>query len=200
MRDLASGEVWTATAQPVRDGGKYIARHGFGYSRFSHVAHGIGLELLQYVPVDDPVKISRMTLRNLSGEHRQLSVTAYVDWVLGLSRGASGPYIVTEFDAGKRRDAGAQPLESRVSRPGRVCRAWSGTTTSWTADRSEFIGHRGTPGRPAALAGPRRAVGIAFRRGRRGDGSLRGPPVPCLARAGRIHRGGRAARAMRRRR
>lgn len=153
VRDLASGEVWTATAQPVRDGGKYIACHGFGYSRFSHVAHGIGLELLQYVPVDDPVKISRMTLRNLSGEHRQLSVTAYVDWVLGLSRGASGPYIVTEFDA----ESGAMLARNpwNLAFPGRVAFACLvGTTTSWTADRSEFIGYRGTLGRPAALVAP----------------------------------------------
>lgn len=153
VRDLASGEVWTATAQPVRDGGKYIARHGFGYSRFSHVAHGIGLELLQYVPAEDPVKISRLTLRNLSAEHRQLSVTAYVEWVLGLSRGASGPYIVTEFDA----ESGAMLARNpwNLAFPGRVAFACLvGTTTSWTADRSEFIGYRGTLGRPAALVAP----------------------------------------------
>lgn len=153
VSDLASGEVWTATAQPVRDDGKYIARHGFGYSRFSHVAHAIGLELLQYVPVEDSVKISRMTLRNLSGEHRQLAVTAYVEWVLGLSRGASGPYIVTEFDA----ESGAMLARNpwNLAFPGRVAFACLvGTTTSWTADRSEFIGYRGSLGRPAALVAP----------------------------------------------
>ncbi len=53
--------VWTAAARraPCR---QVHARHGFGYQPLSHVAHAIGLELLQYVPVEDSVKISRMTL------------------------------------------------------------------------------------------------------------------------------------------
>src|SRR6185369_10120538 len=60
LRDEASGEVWTPTAQPINDGGSYIARHGHGYSRFEHSTNGIALELLQYVPIADPIKISRL--------------------------------------------------------------------------------------------------------------------------------------------
>ena len=67
VRDETSGEVWTPTAQPVRDGGGYVARHGFGYSRFEHEANGIGLDLLQFVPCADPIKISRLTVCNLTG-------------------------------------------------------------------------------------------------------------------------------------
>ena len=43
--------------------------------------------LLEYVPLADPLKISRLRLRNLSGRARRLSVTVYVEWVLGASRG-----------------------------------------------------------------------------------------------------------------
>ena len=50
--------------------GRYVARHGYGYSRFEHDAHGIALDLLQYVPLADPIKISRLTLRNRSGVER----------------------------------------------------------------------------------------------------------------------------------
>src|SRR3546814_17272890 len=89
-----TGDLWSATAQPIRDGGTYIARHGYGYSRFEHQANGIALELLQYVPLADPIKISRLTLRNLSGGPRRLSVTAFAEWVLGTSRGLSGPFLV----------------------------------------------------------------------------------------------------------
>ena len=53
---------------------------------------------MQFVPLDDPIKISRLMLRNDSGRARRLSVTAYVEWVLGSSRGATRPYIVTEVD------------------------------------------------------------------------------------------------------
>ncbi len=83
VRDEVTGEVWGPTAQPVRDDGIYIARHGRGYSRFEHEANGIALDLLQYVPLADPLKISRLTLRNLSGVPRRLSVTAWTEWVLG---------------------------------------------------------------------------------------------------------------------
>ena len=34
--------------------------------RFEHTAHGIALELLQFVPLDDPIKISRLKMRNRS--------------------------------------------------------------------------------------------------------------------------------------
>src|SRR6185295_1239417 len=100
VRDLDTGEVWTPTALPIRhEQTRYIVRHGRGYSRFEVEANGVVLELLQYVPLNDPIKISQLTLRNVSGRSRRLSVTAYVEWVLGLARGASAPTIVTERDA-----------------------------------------------------------------------------------------------------
>ena len=36
--------------------------------------------------------------RNRAGRPRRLSVTAYVEWVLGASRGATAPFVVTEID------------------------------------------------------------------------------------------------------
>ena len=49
----------------------------------SMTAHGIALELLQFVPLDDPIKISRLKLRNTVRPAAASSVTAYVEWVLG---------------------------------------------------------------------------------------------------------------------
>ena len=68
LRDEDSGELWGPTALPIRDpAAPYVARHGQGYSRFEHSAHGVALDLLQYVPLEDPIKISRLTLRNTPG-------------------------------------------------------------------------------------------------------------------------------------
>ena len=51
LRDEETGDLWTPTALPIREeDSPYTARHGHGYSRFEHVAHGIRAELLQFVP------------------------------------------------------------------------------------------------------------------------------------------------------
>ncbi|CAN5323918.1 glucoamylase family protein [soil metagenome] len=152
VRDEESFDLWSATAQPVRDGGTYIARHGYGYSRFEHQAQGIALELLQYVPLADPIKISRLTLRNDSGRDRRLTVTTYAEWVLGTSRDASAPFIATELDGPSGALLACNPWS--IAFPGRVAFAdLGGRQTAWTADRTEFLGRHGDPGAPAALAG-----------------------------------------------
>ncbi len=152
VRDEESGDLWTPTAQPIRDGGTYIARHGRGYSRFEHTAHGIELHLVQYVPLADPIKISRLTLRNLSGLARRLSVTGYLEWVLGTSRGASAPTIVTEIDGETGAMLARNPWSLAFGE--RIAFAdLGGRQTAWTADRTEFIGRNRTIADPAALSG-----------------------------------------------
>jgi cyclic beta-1,2-glucan synthetase len=152
VRDDATGEVWTPTALPIRDeAGTYVARHGQGYSRFQHGSRGIQLDLVQFVPTDDPVKISRLTIQNSSGRPRRLSVTAYVEWVLGTARSAAAPYIVTEIDP----QTGAMfARNSWIGEfGGRVAFAdLAGKQTSYTGDRTEFLGRNGAPESPAALA------------------------------------------------
>ncbi len=151
VRDEETGDLGGPTALPIRDDtSPYVIRHGQGYTRFEHVAHGIALDLLQLVPLDDAIKISRLTLTNVSGGARRLSVTAYVEWVLGASRSAAAPFVVTEIDAATgamfarnawRRDFGARVAFADLG----------GAHTAWTADRMEFLGRHGTPDQPAAL-------------------------------------------------
>jgi cyclic beta-1,2-glucan synthetase len=151
IRDENTGEVWSPTALPIRDEeATYIACHGQGYSRFHHGSHGILVELLQFVPTSDPIKISRLTLRNDSGRTRALSVTAYAEWVLGSSRSATAPYLVTEIDS----KTGAVFVSSLWGGEfgGRIAFAdLGGRQGSVTGDRKEFLGRNGTLERPAAL-------------------------------------------------
>ena len=151
IRDEDTGEVWCPTPLPIRDEhGEYVVRHGHGYSRCAHEAHGIALELLQFVPADDPVKISRLTLTNRSPHARHVSVTAYLEWVLGTSRSASAPFVATGMDP----ETGAMFARNSWSRDfgSRVAFADLGAAqTAWTGDRTEFLGRNGAAGSPAAL-------------------------------------------------
>ncbi len=151
LRDEDTGELWGPTALPIRDDAPYIARHGQGYSRFEHAAHDIELDLLQYVPLDDPIKISRLTIRNTAPRARRLSVTAYVEWVLGQSRSASAPFIVTEIEPETGALLARNPWNAIFG--SRVAFAdLAGRQTHWTGDRREFLGRNGTLNNPAALA------------------------------------------------
>jgi cyclic beta-1,2-glucan synthetase len=153
LRDDETGELWGPTALPIRDAAAtYTARHGRGYSRFEHVGHEVASDLLQYVPVDSPIKISRLVLTNQSSRRRRLSVTAYVEWVLGPSRSATLSFVSTEIDAVTGAIFAHNPWNMGFG--SRVAFAdMRGVQSDWTGDRREFVGRNGALADPAALAG-----------------------------------------------
>ena len=55
VRDEDSGVIFGPTLQPIRDvHGRYVARHGQGYSTFERTTRGISLRLTTYVAREDP--------------------------------------------------------------------------------------------------------------------------------------------------
>ena len=158
VRDDDSGLLFGPTALPVRNAnGEYLARHGRGYSRFEHTRAGIALDLLQFVPAGESVKVSRLRIRNLSGRTRHLTLTAYAEWVLGTSRSSTAPFIATEIDPVTRGMLARNlwgGVDTRVA-----FTDLGGQQTAWTGNRMEFIGRNGTLERPAALAAGARLSG-----------------------------------------
>ena len=111
---------------------------------------GIQQTLTQFVPLDDSMKFSMLSIENRSGRARRLSVTAYAELALGNSREAAAHRIITELDT----DTGAilvrNPWNTEFS--GRVAfMDLGGRQTAWTTDRTEFLGRNGAPDAPAAL-------------------------------------------------
>ncbi|HEV3029407.1 MAG TPA: hypothetical protein VG457_17645 [Planctomycetota bacterium] len=153
LRDDEDGRIWTATPGPLRHrdrSGRWVIRHGAGQSSFEHHAHGIAHELKIFVHPDDPVKFSVLTLENLSGVPRRLSLFFYNQWQLGPPRERHALQTVTEFDA----ETGAVFARNAYTTdfPGRIgFSALTDRPTSATGDRLEFVGRHGTPALPAAL-------------------------------------------------
>ena len=153
IRDDDDGALSSPTAAPIRDpAGTYVARHGWGYSRFEYAVSGLEFGLVEFVPIADPVKISRLTIRNTSGRTRRLSVAAYVDWALGPSRAASAPFTTTRIDA-----ATGAMFATNAWVPAFAGRTaffdLGGRQSSVSGDRREFIGRNGDLADPAAMAG-----------------------------------------------
>jgi len=151
LRDEDTGVLWSATALPLRvPGTKYVAVHGKGWSRFSHAAHGIELELLQCVPTRDSIKLSRLRLRNRSSRPRRLSITAYVEWALGANGTTPAPFVITARDA----KTGALFARNRWRADFGERVAFidlAGVQHSMSGDRGAFLGALGSVAQPAAL-------------------------------------------------
>jgi cyclic beta-1,2-glucan synthetase len=120
IRDQDSGDLWSATPLPIREAGSsFVVSHGFGYTRFQHASRGIALELLQFVPLADPIKVARLKIANRGDTVRNLSITHYLEWVLGNQRARTAPFVITEID-GDLRAARPQSLERGLSRARRL--------------------------------------------------------------------------------
>ncbi len=151
LRDEESGALWSACALPIRvAGARYATTHGKGWTRFDSDAHDIDLELLQCVPTGDPVKLSRLRLRNRSSQTRQLSITGYVEWALGANGTTPAPFVVTSCD--ERTGALFARNRWRTDFADRVAFIdLGGASHSMTGDRREFLGSPGTVEQPRAL-------------------------------------------------
>jgi cyclic beta-1,2-glucan synthetase len=153
IRDEDSGAFWSATPLPSTADRPYETRHGQGYSLYEHTRNAVTSQLTLFVPRADPVKVFRLALKNAGMSPRRLSVTLYVEWVLGENRSRNAIHVVTAID----------PATGAVTATNRFRQEFAGRTAfldlscasalarSVTGDRAEFIGRNASLTRPAAM-------------------------------------------------
>ncbi len=75
--------VWNPGWQPTRTPlDAYECRHGMGYTKLFGKKNGIAAEVLNFVPVNDPCYVMRLTLTNQGDVAKKLQVFSYVEWCL----------------------------------------------------------------------------------------------------------------------
>jgi cyclic beta-1,2-glucan synthetase len=151
LRDDETGDVWTATPAPIREMTEYVVKHGAGYSIFEHAHDDLHTSVKIAMATDDPVKISTLRITNTGRSPKRVTVTSYVEWVLGVSRDLTQQHVYTTYDAESASVFGQNFFDQEYAELVAFL-AMSGDVTSYTADRREFIGRNGTPARPAALS------------------------------------------------
>ena len=150
IRDDDDGKVWSPTPEPIREQSRYTVRHGAGYSIFDHAHEEIETSLRMGIPEHDPVKLQILSITNRGTRARKLTVTSYLEWVLGVDREKTQPHVRTKMAASGQAMLATNYFDPQFS--DRVAfSAMSERVTSFTAGRREFIGRNGVLSSPAAM-------------------------------------------------
>lgn len=150
IKDEETGKLVTPMPLGRKGHGEYSVRHGFGYSIFCHEEELIEQELKVFTPLDEPIKIWVLKLKNISDIARCLSVVYYVEWVLGVNREETLPYIVSSYD-NEYEYLAARNIYSETLRKQISFIFSSESIISYTGDRNEFFGIKGSINRPEGL-------------------------------------------------
>ncbi|WP_052812917.1 glycoside hydrolase family 94 protein [Desulfonatronum thioautotrophicum] len=150
LRDEDRGHFWSPMPHPARGVSPYVIRHGFGYTVFEHTERGISSEVWVFVAMDAPVKFTVLKVRNRCGRSRRLSVSGFVEWVLGDVRPKTGMHVSTEIDPESGAILANNPYNTEFGRRVAFFNVDHATRTI-SADRTEFIGRNKTLAAPAAM-------------------------------------------------
>ncbi|MBC2399085.1 GH36-type glycosyl hydrolase domain-containing protein [Clostridium tetanomorphum] len=151
IRDEVFGKLWSISPKPIRDEGRYIIEHGFGYSTFKHKVFGIGGEVTMFSPMNNSIKLSIVKLKNDTDVERKLSVTYYAQLVLGVVPQQTAQYISTYINSNKEYMYAKNPYSNNFGNLIAYLKIAGGEDESYTGSRSEFIGKEGFIENPEAL-------------------------------------------------
>jgi N,N'-diacetylchitobiose phosphorylase len=162
VRDLETGDYWSAGAEPVRrEGDSCEAAASDGIVTLIREHDGIRTMLEVSLVPDAPAEERRLTIENASGRARRLEVTTYAELVLNTPvADAAHPafsklFVQTEWNDAHRALFAKRRLRATDDEPLWVIHTLrthgSGTKPSYETDRMRFIGRGRTTARPQSL-------------------------------------------------
>ena len=162
VRDEDSGELWGPTVLPIREEiWPYMPDMARATAASSTRHTGSRLTSCSSCPWRTRSRFPVLTIANHSGRPRRFSVTAYVEWVLGVSRNASAPFVVTEIDPTTGPCSHATPgIASSLA-------AWPLPTSAGARARGRVIGRSFLGATVLPTIRSARTGGPALRQGRR---------------------------------
>jgi cellobiose phosphorylase len=150
IRDDERGHFWSPMPLPRRGFEPYVTRHGFGYSVFEHTERFIQSEVWVYTALDASVKFIVLKIKNKTGRNRRISITGYVEWILGDLRAKTAMHIITEVDHQSGAILARNPYNTEF--PNRIAFFnTSALTRTISGNRTEFLGRNGTFKDPAVM-------------------------------------------------
>ncbi|PYS70370.1 MAG: hypothetical protein DMF69_13810, partial [Acidobacteria bacterium] len=163
LRDVRSGEVWSAGEQPMRK--KALAyRVAFSEDKadFRRVDSGISTRMEVVVSAEDNAEIRRISLTNNSSRAREIELTSYAEVVLASPQAdAAHPafsnlFIETEFISGENALLAHRRVRSSDEEPiwGVHVVVADGETVGavqYETDRGRFLGRGRTTAHPIAV-------------------------------------------------
>jgi cyclic beta-1,2-glucan glucanotransferase len=165
LRDVRSGDVWSAAYQPSQaEPDEYAVTFSADRASFRRRDEDLSTQMDVAVSTEDDVEVRRITIRNHGTRIRELDVTSYAEIVLtsavtDLAHPAFGKlFVETEYVA-----ESAALLCHRRQRDPHEAPAWAFHALSlegrpqgpleWETDRARFLGRGRSPANPVALDG-----------------------------------------------
>ena len=150
LRDQETGLVWRPTPASSHDEGHYLVRHAPGRSVFEHERLDIATELTLGLAVEEALKLSLLRVTNRSARTRRLTLTAFVEWTLGVTREHTRHQVRTSFDPGLGALFAENDFDPQFA-GWTALLAVSEPVIGHTGDRAEFVGRNGDVDDPAGL-------------------------------------------------
>jgi cellobiose phosphorylase len=163
IRDVDSGERWSATHQPTRvPGDSHEAIFSQARAEFKQLHHRIAVHTEICVSPEDDVEVRRITLTNHSRDIRHIELTSYAEVVLApAAADAAHPafsnlFVQTEFNAATASLLCTRRPRSVDEIPPWLLHLFVGQNNDLgevrcETDRARFIGRGGTLVHPRAL-------------------------------------------------